>query len=138
MIKGHFWVELDGKIIDPWFEVYDGIIRLKGLTNEKVYRPASKTLQGRMIKTHILAKLQTMIKLNMNKKELAKVSPAAFCCDTNAIINKIKHLGSRIVYGDFGWKRKDGGGVYFEFEHDWNGKLDGPELEYVMKTLGLT
>ena len=56
MIKGHFWVELDGKIIDPWFEVYDGIIKLKGLTNEKVYRPASKKLQGRMIKTHILAK----------------------------------------------------------------------------------
>ena len=116
ILEGHFWLELpNGKIIDPHFDAYDSIIRINELTNEMCRREATPQRQKEQIKKFIIPYLQdtkTMYRLGL-------IKPMGGYCYVNAIIAKILFPKGTIKYGDAGWVRKDGKGVWWEFEDGW-------------------
>jgi hypothetical protein len=138
-IDGHFWVERDGKIIDPNFPKEDEYIReANKTTTKKAYYEATdlaqKVMIGLMEKTlsyelkkakmingkgAIYVSLQDLDSLNvpMTEEELEKAikdyAPAFGCCSLNAY-TEAKLRGGRIVFGSQGWKKKDGS-VWWEY-----------------------
>ena len=144
-IDGHFWVERDGKIIDPEFLAEDEYIRKANkTTTEKAYQEApelvqkiligmlEKTLSYELRKTKLMngkgamvVSMKTIQALNtpMTEEEQANAVkeyiPAFDCCNLNAY-TEAKLRGGRIVFGSQGWKKKDGS-VWWEYGgKDWD------------------
>ena len=144
-IDGHFWVERDGKIIDPEFLSEDEYIRKANkTTTEKAYQEApelvqkiligmlEKTLSYELRKTKMMngkgamvVSMKTIQALNtpMTEEEQANAVkeyiPAFDCCNLNAY-TEAKLRGGRIVFGSQGWKKKDGS-VWWEYGgKDWD------------------
>ena len=110
-MDGHYWIERDGVIEDPYFPFYDKVKSIWGLTNEIVYLEAPPMIQAVFLK-----------RLDATRHALEDVSdtgmrhykPVFQQCPTNAVIAHILR-GGRIVFGSMGWKRKNGDGVHYEF-----------------------
>jgi len=144
-IDGHFWVERDGKIIDPDFPKEDEYIRWANkTTSKKAYHEAPEMVQkvmlGLMEKTIIYelrkvemmkgrnglcVSLSTLQALNEpmteeeKKEAMEEYTPRFNCCNVNAY-TEAKLRGGRIVFGSQGWKKKDGS-VWWEYGgKDWD------------------
>ncbi len=132
-IKGHFWIKLeDGRIIDPYFEVYDAIKYMKNLEGDPVYRECNSQIQKEMIREHILPSMVQALKMD-EIKEIKGCGDMSMdikfvegYCHINTIINKIRYGNSaRICYGDFGWAiQGKPNKIFYEYEHGWDGKCD--------------
>jgi hypothetical protein len=130
---GHFWIERDGEIIDWDFTDHKYIKQVNKLTDEKVYLPASDITQTIMT---------TACKKTCGNKcgSFEKFEDDIFNCINkqgklfgNCFLNcihEVKKNGGKIVFGSFGWKRKNGDGVHYEFGGE-NYKTFG---DFMMKT----
>ena len=116
-INGHFWLEYDGSIIDPYFKQYDTIRELTGLSEQKCYSEAESGVQKEMIRNAIMRSFSKVLKY---KKDKGCYPPYLYNnCVINAFINKMKYPKGVIKYGSFGWYDKSGV-PYFEYEHNPN------------------
>ena len=139
VIDGHFWVERDGKIIDPNFPKEDEYIRVaNNTTTKKAYHEAPELVQKVMLgllektityelrkaelmrgRSGLCVSLSTLQTLNepMTEEEKAEAmeeyTPRFNCCNLNAY-TEAKLRGGRIVFGSQGWKKKDGS-VWWEY-----------------------
>lgn len=117
--EGHFWVELPcGKIIDPYFEEYDEILKLNGLKMGCKYKEATEDIQDEMKIKHIIPKLIAVKKYY----RLGQIDLKAGYCNINAIINLINHPEGTIKYGDMGWECKKNNKIWWEYENGWKGR----------------
>jgi len=110
-MDGHYWIELNGEIIDPYFKSYDKVKSLWDLTDEQFHLEASPLIQTIFLRQ--LQKVKAEIE-EFNKDGLMKWTDTANCCNINAMAYQKKH-GGRIVFGSMGWKRKNGKGIHYEF-----------------------
>lgn len=137
MIDGHFWVENDmGEVIyDPVFPEHKQVARIRRAdVRKRRYRAASKERQREMIAKWVLP---TMAK--PDAKEMAKViQPGQFAvyqaCHANATMWKMAGGEGKIVYGDMGWEKKNGKGVWWEWEDGWKGTTNS-KGEKIMTTV---
>jgi hypothetical protein len=111
-IDAHFWVERDGKIIDPEFSKDDAFIRsFNNTTKEKKYHEAPEIVQK--VFCAILTKHMSIF----DAKELVDLcktyTPAFAQCHLNAFIEWKKN-GGRLVFGSQGYVKKSGG-VWWEY-----------------------
>ena len=111
--EGHFWLELPGgKIIDPYFDGYDDILKLNNLKMGCKYREATEERQDEMKMEFILPKLidaKKCYRLNLIDLEFG-------FCNINAIINKINYPQGTIKYGDMGWECKKNKKIWWEYD----------------------
>ena len=123
----HFWVEREGKIIDFYFEEYDYIKRVNGCVGEPIYLPAPQETQELVIEI-MKKKLykftrtdnyeQALLILYRLYSRFNLLEPQSYCCLQNAFI-EIQKNGGNLVFGSFGWKRKNGT-IHYEFGgEDW-------------------
>lgn len=102
---GHFWVERDGQIIDPWFNEYDFVISVHGCLKERRYLKCPNDLVGRVL-------------LRMfERSEFYSLLMANTPYFNNCIANSLKEIeqnGGTLVFGSLGFARKDGS-VHWEF-----------------------
>ena len=110
-MDGHYWIERDGVIVDPYFNYYDAVKSIRGLTDEIVYLEAPPVIQTVFIKK--LMDTRDIVDY-FSQKQLAQYRPKNACCATNTVVEQ-KLRGGRIVFGSMGWKRKNGDGVHYEF-----------------------
>lgn len=108
-IDGHFWVERDGKIIDPHFQAYDLVKKIQGLKGEPVYLEAEPLIQEIMKKKFEKSEDQK----RFIKQQLKTLTLQSYQCYSNSIV-EITKLGGTLKFGSMGWKRK-AGGVHYEF-----------------------
>ncbi len=111
VIDGHFWVERNGKIIDPYFTEYDMIKKYNKCVGENIYLPAPDEVQ------------QIMIEKYKSVEENRKITDKAFLkmykrymsgnCYQNARLN-ILRSGGKLIFGSMGWK-KENGEIHYEF-----------------------
>lgn len=103
-IDGHFWVERDGKIIDPHFEMYDVMCKTKEADPQKKrYIPASDIIRDKILK-----------KLGYEKVRLkVEWKPQPAHCLLNSF-SEAQFRGGKIVFGSMGFERPDGS-VYWAF-----------------------
>ena len=106
-MDGHYWVERDAKIIDPYFKEYDVVKKYWSLTDEQVWFPAPPLIQS-------VFKKKLLIKFGGTKKIGDRWSNIHGCCDFNAV-SELNKNGGTIVFGSMGWKKKDGSGIHYEF-----------------------
>lgn len=114
-MDGHFWVVRDGKIIDPYFDNYDYVIKINKLEGDRVYLPASPLIQQIMKKKFIDNKIQ-MIEwgLNQNYKAFNIGQRRSDCCNINAIF-EMKQNGGEIIFGSMGWKHRGSDKIWWEY-----------------------
>ena len=99
-IDGHFWVERDGKIIDPHFMEYDLICQIRGCnSNDKQY------IKAPFITQFILS----IVCKNLNHKQIG-----FGYCYKNAI-EEIKKNGGTLCFGSMGFKNKLKSGYWWEY-----------------------
>ena len=126
IIKGHFWVVRDGKIIDPYFPLYDEIKKEHKLTGNRIYKLASKQRRREMKKEFITPKMEWITEWKnddhpnrpLNWEKCLNDFPEARSCAFNAVMEKILR-GGQICYGDMGWKRINdvyNEGVFWEYD----------------------
>ena len=113
-IDGHFWVERDGKKIDPYFEHYDMVKRVhKG--KRWVYLPADELTQRMMIAIFdkvIKKEFETIEEyLAFSIKYGGKFGEGY--CHKNALL-EIEENGGTLVFGSYGVQRKDGS-IFYEY-----------------------
>ena len=123
----HFWVERNGEIIDFYFPEYDFIKRVNGCVGEPIYLPAPQETQTLVIEI-MKKKLQKIVKTDNYEQALQRfyklysksnmLKPICYCCIQNAFI-EIQQNGGNLVFGSYGWKRKNGT-IHYEFGgEDW-------------------
>lgn len=117
VIDGHFWIERDGKIVDWDFPQHKECKKNWECGNEKVYLPAPNTVQTLVIK--IFEK--TMLGVINSKEEFYQLSllygfskPMFGRCYQNCIVDIHLH-GGKLIFGSFGWKKKNGNQVHYEY-----------------------
>jgi hypothetical protein len=118
-IDGHFWVERDGVIIDPHFELYDKIIEIRKCTTKVAHKEAPKSTQDKMIKMY--EEYFQKMRGDDWKTVFARVfaTPKPNNCVQNAIA-EVTNNGGRLVFGSLGWEQKKGG-VWWEYGgEDWH------------------
>jgi len=121
-IKGHFWVVRDGKIIDPYFPLYDEIKKHNNLTGNRLYKLASKRRRREMKKECITYRIEEMTQCknedDLDWKYCLSQFPGELNCSFNAVMEKILR-GGKICYGDMGWERINdvyNDGVFWEYD----------------------
>ena len=129
MIDGHFWVENDmGEVIyDPVFPEHKQVAKIRRCDHRKRrYRAASKERQREMIAKWVLP-----IMAKPEAKQVATmlmmtggVHAEYQACHANATMWKMAGGEGKIVYGDMGWEKKNGKGVWWEWEDGWKGKTN--------------
>jgi len=124
-IDGHFWVEREGEIIDPHFNTYDTICRIRNCDPKqpKSYLPAPemtqtiikcmflkilKKLFGDKPQEEIFAEFRDITKRHMGLK------PRPDCCFQNCLI-EIAERGGTLVFGSLGFKYKGKDGYFYEY-----------------------
>jgi len=116
IVDGHFWVERDGKIIDPYFLEYNYVKFIRNLEGDCVYLEASPIVQNVIMKKFekVMDKervYKTMIYMNM-KPEHNK-------CYQNAIYELYTN-GGVLKFGSMGWKHRSRDNIHWEFGgKDW-------------------
>jgi len=121
MINGHFWIENEEGVViyDPQFPDYRVLADLhKCDLTKPQYRKASAERQRELITTQIFPQMLT---INRGLKEGFVPdeefwTPQSHNCASNCLRYKCRGGEGKIVYGDFGWERKNGSGVFWEFE----------------------
>lgn len=125
IIDGHFWVERDGKIIDPHFPSYNMICKLRKCDSKapKSYIPAPEITQtlikdmfmkilknvlGEKSQEEIFSEFMVLTKLYIGLK------PVVNRCFQNCII-EIAERGGTLVFGSMGFKYKNKDGYFYEF-----------------------
>ena len=108
-IDGHFWVERDGKIIDPYFQDYDAIKMIQRLKGDRIHLEAEPLIQAIMTKKFEKSEDQK----GMISLLLIVDTPEPYQCYSNSIV-EIKKRGGVLKFGSMGWKRK-AGGIHYEF-----------------------
>jgi hypothetical protein len=119
-IYGHYWVERDGKIIDPWFKQYKYITRVQGTTQEQAYEEADKEL---MLTVTIKAlKYYSEVKVPLLQSIYGDISKLMMFgeCFLNAI-SEVRERGGTLKFGKMGFKRADGS-VWWEYEQNEKGE----------------
>jgi len=106
-MDGHYWVERDGKVIDPYFKDYDFMKLFWNLTDEQVWLPAPPLIQE-------IFKKKMVKKFEGTKKIIERWTNTHGFCDVNAV-SEFYENGGTIVFGSMGWKKKDGSGIHYEF-----------------------
>jgi len=104
----HFWVEKDGKIIDPDFPVYDMIKSIQGLEGEKQFQELTDKRIIKIYMKHWIEKGTT----NLNVIGLLGVMPHQ--CYSNAMYY-ISQNGGKLKIGKMGWKKKNSNKIWWEF-----------------------
>ena len=100
IIKGHFWIVRDGKIIDPHFKEYDDIKKFWNCEGRPQYRLESKEVR-RKVKNQFIKEKKKILKLIVD--------------------NPDKTDWGQIAYGDMGWRIKNSNEIHYEFEHNYEG-----------------
>jgi hypothetical protein len=125
IIDGHFWVERDGKIIDPHFPYYNMICQLRKCDAKapKSYLPAPEMTQTLMkgmfmkvLKNVLGDKPQEEIFAefrDITKRQIG-LKPRPDCCYQNCII-EIAERGGTLVFGSMGFKYKNKDGYFYEY-----------------------
>ena len=124
MIDGHFWIERNGKIIDPYFKDYDFIKKINGLTGDCIYLEAEQLIQTVMIKrfnkviNHYngtsTSTTEDDYKIFRDISEKHGKKPTVNKCFQNCVL-EIANNGGNLKFGSLGWKRKSGEGIHYEF-----------------------
>jgi len=107
-IDGHFWIERDGKIIDPIFEEYE--IMSKLFKSVKfIYCPADETTQNLIIAMYFkqIKKEYTLGDYVANTTAIFKKKPYFGRCLQNALVEQSEN-GGKLVFGSFGVEKKNG------------------------------
>ena len=124
VIKGHFWVERDGEIIDYDFPENENCKLANMCYGEKQYRRATKARRSAIKRKFINAKFQELKAMKesthrhdrMLYKDYVRACPMNDRCATNVCIEKLER-GGTIIYGDMGWKTKlEESDIYWEYE----------------------
>ena len=122
-IDGHFWVERDGKIIDPYFKEYEMIKKINKLGNEQVHLEAEETIQKIMIemfkrKTKSALGGEDWDEVMKNCINLLKSFNRDKICFNRCWFNCILEIsknGGEIKFGSMGWKHKNSDNVFYEY-----------------------
>jgi hypothetical protein len=125
-VDGHFWIERDGKIIDPFFPKYDAIVSINGCDkNKQVWVEASPEIQREAIAEYTAYYRQETeigedkpfseaVERILALSKLMNAPPIrAYNCFMNAMI-EYNLRGGRLVFGSMGWERK-GKSTWYEF-----------------------
>ena len=125
VIKGHFWIERDGNIIDYDFPEYENGKLSNMCYGDKQYKRATKARRSAMKRLAINEKFQELKAMKESPEnsldrimyeELVKSHPIMDHCATNVCIEKLER-GGTIIYGDMGWKTKlERSDIYWEYE----------------------
>ena len=131
IIDGHFWVVRDGKIIDPVFEHYKLVCRIRNANwRDRSYIPAPAITQTLMISmfkkvlSNQLGEDKSFEELinefyTLTSEIVGKPTPQANMCFQNCLI-EIKERGGELVFGSLGFKLKGKEGYWYEFGGaDW-------------------
>jgi len=124
-IDGHFWIERDGKIIDPHFSNYDMICRIHNCDPKqpKSYIPAPEMTQTLMlgIFMKVLKNVfgdkpfeEQIPEFRDITKKYMGLNPRPDCCFQNSLI-EVAERGGNIVFGSFGFKYKGKDGYFYEY-----------------------
>lgn len=127
VIDGHFWIERDGKIIDPHFSNYDIICKIRNCDPlSKSYIPAPEITQN-LIKSMFIKVLKNVFgdkpqeEIYNEFRDLTKchigLKPQPDCCFQNCII-EISERGGTMVFGSLGFKHKYKEGYFYEYGGD--------------------
>lgn len=116
---GHFWVERDGKVIDPYFKEYDFIKMFNGLEGDCIRVEASAHIQSSIIDLFIGC-LRKYCKTDNVFKECFEIMndkkiPLRY---GNCFINAVKEIGENggvLKFGSLGWKKKKSNKVFYEY-----------------------
>lgn len=126
LTDGHFWVERDGKIIDPDFTEYIQICKIRNCNpKDKKYLPASPMIQSVFIKqfTKVMNSCEGKectleeIGSSLHKASIqffGNYQPRYGMCFQNAVI-EISKNGGNLVFGSLGFKNKNKNGYFYEF-----------------------
>ena len=110
-IDGHFWVERDGKIIDPYFKEYDMIKSHNKCVGDVIHLPSPDLVQKIMIK-----KFNSVNEIRNVTDELFLKwykCPLVNKCFQNARLEILKN-GGKLIFGSMGWKKKSGE-IHYEY-----------------------
>lgn len=110
-MDGHFWIERDGKIIDPYFKDYDIIKSYNKCVGDVIHLPAPDLVQKIMIKKFRSA--EEIVKLDDAFFLRFFPKPRINMCWQNAKLELIKN-GGKLIFGSMGWKKKSGE-IHYEF-----------------------
>lgn len=116
---GHFWVEKDGKIIDPYFDSYDAVKRLYKLEGDNIYLPAPQAVQDEWIEALTsffktkFGSLEEFVRYTERAGFISEINT----CDKTALINFVKN-GGKLVFGSLGWKKKGSQKIWWEYGGD--------------------
>lgn len=125
VIDGHFWVERDGKVIDPHFTYYDKVCEVRNCDPQepKSYLPAPEITQtlmkgiylkvlknnfGDKSQEELFAEVRNITRLCMD------LNPRPNCCFQNCVI-EIAERGGTLVFGSMGFKYKNKNGYFYEY-----------------------
>ena len=113
----HWWIEVDGRIIDPYFQQYDAIKKYHNLVGNCIY----KKLED---KTLLIEYFKFFNENYLQKKQLQGLgeivddyfyeNPVFGNCYINAVSYK-KKQGGKLVCGSLGWKYQNSDQVWYEF-----------------------
>jgi len=130
-IDGHFWVVRDGKIIDPVFDEYKLVCRIRNADwKDRHNLPAPEMTQTLMINmfkkvlNNQLGKDKSFEELidefyALTVLYMKKPTPQADMCFQNCLI-EIKERGGDLVFGSLGFKLKGNEGYWYEYGGaDW-------------------
>ena len=127
-IDGHFWVEKDGEIIDPYFKQYKIIAMIHDCHSDEI------AYKG--------APLLTQVWMAGCAGGMLWEGRGFGCCFKNALEIQSK-LGGRLVFGSMGFKKKNAPGYHWEYggpdwktTADFTHGLDQRELAEHMATAG--
>ena len=125
VIKGHFWIERDGEIIDCDFPEYENSKLSNMCYGKKQYRRATKARRSAMKRKFINDKFQMLKAMKESPEhshdrtiydDVVSNGPVADACAANVCIEKLER-GGTIIYGDMGWKTKlEQSDIYWEYE----------------------
>jgi hypothetical protein len=113
IIDGHFWVERDGKVIDPYFPEYNKIKKFYNCSGDAIYLPADAITQQVILRK--FEKLLTVKQAGICMKTMG-IPRRVNACYQNASL-EIAENGGNIVFGSMGW-RKGSGQIHYEFGGD--------------------
>jgi hypothetical protein len=122
-IDGHFWIEINGEIIDNYFKEYDFVKSYNNCSGDMIYKEADKLTQTIIIEmfkrslTSMGLNYETFIQLcHRHNIHLAKVDN----CYQNCLL--FLEEGDILKFGSMGWKRKIGPEIHWEYGgKDWVG-----------------
>ncbi len=123
-IDGHFWVERNGKLIDPNFQSFNNLVcNTWNCEGPKVYLEAPMDVQLQILRWFKEAskckQFQTweafVERFGVLTHECVGVGDRRVnCCWINSVLEYYEH-GGRIVFGSMGWKVKNSETIHFEF-----------------------